>query len=234
MEKNYYQILEVDKNASPEVIEKAYKTLVKKYHPDLQQDSDKSTSEETIKKINEAYEVLSDKSKRENYDIKLNNYDQMLKAKHDEALKREMQNRERVVNNPTPPINNIVNTTISNPVKSSNVKEADNTNNTSVEKLNKKIEKQVYKEQKKLLKSQRLAYQNAYISELRNRGYNVKYKKSFKNYLSAFIFIIALILIAFILWHIPFIKNYLIDLYNNNIIFHMIGSLIANIINIFI
>ena len=43
-----------------------------------------------------------------------------------------------------------------------------------------------------------------------------------------------LILIAFILWHIPFIKNYLIDLYNNNIIFHMIGSLIANIINIFI
>ena len=84
------------------------------------------------------------------------------------------------------------------------------------------------------MKSQRLAYQNAYISELRNRGYNVKYKKSFKNYLSAFIFIIALILIAFILWHIPFIKNYLIDLYNNNIIFHMIGSLIANIINIFI
>ena len=158
----------------------------------------------------------------------------MLKAKHDEALKREMQSRERVVNNPTPPINNIVNTAISNPVKSSNVKEADNTNNTSVEKINKKIEKQVYKEQKKLLKSQRLAYQNAYISELRNRGYNVKYKKSFKNYLSAFIFIIALILIAFILWHIPFIKNYLIDLYNNNIIFHMIGSLIANIINIFI
>ena len=33
---NYYKILEVDKNASPEVIEKAYKTLVKKYHPDLQ------------------------------------------------------------------------------------------------------------------------------------------------------------------------------------------------------
>ena len=36
MEKNYYNILEVNKNASPEIIEKAYKTLVKKYHPDLQ------------------------------------------------------------------------------------------------------------------------------------------------------------------------------------------------------
>ena len=34
--KNYYEILEVDKNASEEVIEKAYKTLAKKYHPDLQ------------------------------------------------------------------------------------------------------------------------------------------------------------------------------------------------------
>ena len=36
MEKNYYEILEVDKNASDEIIEKAYKTLVKMYHPDLQ------------------------------------------------------------------------------------------------------------------------------------------------------------------------------------------------------
>ena len=35
--KNYYEILEVDKNASQEVIEKAYKALAKKYHPDLQQ-----------------------------------------------------------------------------------------------------------------------------------------------------------------------------------------------------
>ena len=38
LEENYYEILEVNKNASPEIIEKAYKTLVKKYHPDLQRD----------------------------------------------------------------------------------------------------------------------------------------------------------------------------------------------------
>ena len=37
MEQNYYDILEVNKNASSEIIEKAYKTLVKKYHPDLQE-----------------------------------------------------------------------------------------------------------------------------------------------------------------------------------------------------
>ena len=36
---NYYDILEINKNASSEIIEKAYKTLVKKYHPDLQQNN---------------------------------------------------------------------------------------------------------------------------------------------------------------------------------------------------
>ena len=73
MEQNYYDILEVSKNASPEIIEKAYKTLVKKYHPDLQKDSDKNKYEEKIKKINEAYDILSDSEKRKNYDFNLKN-----------------------------------------------------------------------------------------------------------------------------------------------------------------
>ena len=61
--KNYYEILEVDKNASQEVIEKAYKALAKKYHPDLQQGQAKHESAEKMKIINEAYEVLSDSYK---------------------------------------------------------------------------------------------------------------------------------------------------------------------------
>ena len=73
MEENYYEILEVNKNASPEIIEKAYKTLVKKYHPDLQEDNMKKIYEEKIKKINEAYDVLSNSEKRKNYDLNLNN-----------------------------------------------------------------------------------------------------------------------------------------------------------------
>ena len=71
MEKNYYDILEVNKNASPEVIEKAYKTLVKKYHPDLQDNDLKNEYEEKIKLINEAFEILSDSEKRKNYDLNL-------------------------------------------------------------------------------------------------------------------------------------------------------------------
>ena len=73
MEQNYYDILEVSKNASPEIIEKAYKTLVKKYHPDLQQDENKNKYEEKIKKINEAYDILSDPEKRKKYDLNLKN-----------------------------------------------------------------------------------------------------------------------------------------------------------------
>ena len=71
MGKNYYDILEVNKNASPEIIEKAYKTLVKKYHPDLQDNNLKAEYEEKIKLINEAFEVLSDSEKKKNYDLNL-------------------------------------------------------------------------------------------------------------------------------------------------------------------
>lgn len=66
--KNYYEILEVDKNASEEVIEKAYKTLAKKYHPDLQNNSD---CQDKMRKINEAYEILSNDFKRREYDEKI-------------------------------------------------------------------------------------------------------------------------------------------------------------------
>ena len=69
--KNYYEILEVSEKASPEFIKKAYTTLVKKYHPDLQPDGEKKAAEEKIKEINEAYEILSDKVKRANFDKNL-------------------------------------------------------------------------------------------------------------------------------------------------------------------
>ncbi len=66
MAKNYYEILGVDKNASQDDIKKAYRTLVKKYHPDLHPNDEKAA--EKFKEINEAHEVLSDEKKRKNYD----------------------------------------------------------------------------------------------------------------------------------------------------------------------
>lgn len=69
--KNYYDELEVSKKASKEVIEKVYKVLAKKYHPDTTNEIDKQVAEEKFKIISEAYEILSDEEKRKNYDIEL-------------------------------------------------------------------------------------------------------------------------------------------------------------------
>ena len=71
--KTFYELLEVDKNASDETIKTVYKSLVKKYHPDLKDGQEKIQAEDQIKKINEAYDVLSDPIKRHEYDQTLTN-----------------------------------------------------------------------------------------------------------------------------------------------------------------
>ena len=58
----YYDILHVDKNATPEEIKKSYRKLAMKNHPD------KGGDPELFQKITEAYEVLSDEEKRNLYD----------------------------------------------------------------------------------------------------------------------------------------------------------------------
>jgi molecular chaperone DnaJ len=63
MAKDYYNILGVDKGASDDEIKKAYRKLAHKHHPDKQ-----GGDAEKFKEINAAYQVLSDKSKRQQYD----------------------------------------------------------------------------------------------------------------------------------------------------------------------
>lgn len=63
--KDYYKILDVSKQASSDEIKQAYRRLARKFHPDVNPDK---TSEDKFKDINEAYEVLSDATKRRQYD----------------------------------------------------------------------------------------------------------------------------------------------------------------------
>lgn len=104
---NYYELLEVDVKASKEIIDKAFKVLAKRYHPDTQPEDKKAWAEEMFKKINEAYEVLSNPEAREKYDIELD-YDknsaiQALCAKneHLQKLVEELENELKQVKSHT-------------------------------------------------------------------------------------------------------------------------------------
>ena len=217
MKENYYDILEISKNASPEIIEKAYKTLVKKYHPDLQENDLKIKYEEKIKKINEAYEVLSDSEKRKNYDFNLKNdeitiddynnlYNENINLKNEiNILKNNLNNYKKNYNNNS--INNYNN----------NSDNAYNSMNNIENKINQKINNAVNQ-----------AYYDAYIQDLKNRGYKIKYKKTFKDFLALILTILIIFSVGFILWNIPFTKNYLINLYNGNLALQFIVNIFIN------
>lgn len=64
--KDYYKTLGVERNASEQDIKKSYRKLAMEYHPD--KNPDNSEAEQKFKEISEAYEILSDKEKKSNYD----------------------------------------------------------------------------------------------------------------------------------------------------------------------
>ncbi|MDO4282545.1 MAG: DnaJ domain-containing protein [Clostridia bacterium] len=106
--KNYYEILEVNEKASQEIISKVFKMHIKKWHPDLYQGDEKIKAENKTKEINEAYSVLSDETKRANYDMELQNeknilsgenYELEMLKEENEMLKRSIEKRDQIINN---------------------------------------------------------------------------------------------------------------------------------------
>ena len=206
MEQNYYEILEVNKNASPEIIEKAYKTLVKKYHPDLQQDENKNKYEEKIKKINEAYDILSDPEKRKKYDLNLKNTE--ISINDYNSLYQEninLKNNLNILKEKLNYLNNIQNNYEINNLNYNNLE--NNSENFLNNNLNSNKNNENYY---KNIKNNYNNYNNLKLNNLFN------FKKRLKDLLALIITILIFIFIFFILWHIPFTRNYLIKLYNEN------------------
>lgn len=223
MNKNYYDILQINKNASPEIIEKAYKTLAKKYHPDLQPEENKKQAEEILKDINEAYEVLSNPISKANYDNSLQeNY---ISEEDYENLYNQNEVLKSKLNNIYQQEKNIYNKNIN--YQKNNI----NNNYMNQEELFAKQQAENLKYQEELQRAREKAYHDAYIQDLKNIGYKIKYKKTFRDYLRGFISIVIVILVLIALWHIPFVHEFFINLYNENEFLHYIVDLFFNLFN---
>jgi curved DNA-binding protein CbpA len=99
--KRYYAILGVSEHASTQQIKRAYRCLARKYHPDR---NGSDVSDDMTKRINAAFEVLSDKDKREQYDKADFNYNNIASAESEKSNKdnEDKQNRastDSVTNN---------------------------------------------------------------------------------------------------------------------------------------
>ena len=203
--KNYYEILEVDKKASPEVIEKAYKTLVKKYHPDLQDGEKISEYEEKMKIINEAYSVLTDDYKKANYDeqlqentVPLVKYEELLHE--NQKLKYQLDNIRTQINNNETTINKIQNNS-----------QRDDTISRITKLMNENIKQ-----------ARAQAYNDAYEQDMKNRGYTIKYQHDLKYYLKFIGCLIIVVLVFFIIYQIPIVKRFFNQLYEENVLIQAI------------
>lgn len=201
--KDYYEILEVSKNASKEIIEKAYKVLAKKYHPDLQQENNKLVAEEKMKLINEAYEILSDVDKRKEYDIELENEE-----------KRKIQ--EQQIDN----------------YNKENVDEEqyDENEEEYSEPLTKKQIKEQIKQERKEQREYREEQERQYARYMRSLGYKVKERWTLKKFIRLLKTIVVVILFLLIIWIFPPTHKLLVEAYEQNSI---IRSMVEIFINIF-
>ena len=236
MNKNYYDILQINQNASPEIIEKAYKTLAKKYHPDLQEENNKKEAEEILKEINEAYEILSNPDKKALYDQNLKNetisqedYEKMYVQ--NEKLKEALNNLKNNTNN-----NQYSNINLNSFNTSTTENPKANINQENFEAIKKEEQELEYKRgqlqyQEQMEQARQKAYHDAYIQDLKNRGYRIRYKKSLKDYIKGIISIIIVIIIFILLWHVPFIQNFFMNLYENNESIYYAVDFFTNLFN---
>lgn len=219
---NYYDILEVSEKASKEVIEKAYKALAKKYHPDLNIDN-KKEAEAKMKELNEAYEVLIDDNKRANYDNILNKKREIQRRKEEYSAKSS-NNSSSPSNSSTKPDSIEKRFEDHNTIAYSKGYYTDKDDNFYVNTTN-----MDEKTKKKLQAQLQERYLEAYDAYLRERGYKLKYKWTFKRVLQVILIIVISIAVFTILFFIPPIHEYCLELYEENIVVKLIVDLFSSI-----
>lgn len=216
-EKTLYEILEVSENASGEIIEKAYKTLAKKYHPDLQEEANKKQAEAMMKKINEAYEILGNEEKRNRYDAELEE-----KRNQEELQRQNNQAYNNMYNNVQYQNNNATNNNINYDYEKERLK------------YERKLQEEEIRHRQKMQEDLNREYNNAYENYLRSLGYKIKHKWTKENTRDLLITIGVIIVVFIILWIIPPTHDWLVSFYENNpIVKTFVDIIIAIVVGIF-
>ena len=213
---NLYEVLEVSEKASKEIIEKAYKVLAKRYHPDLQEEKDKKQAEEKMKQINEAYAILIDDEKRRAYDIELNEERQKETQKNMQSKVNE--NRENVSVEQV-----IFNNLKSDEAKSQRQKEKQ-------DEINRRLEEEQRSNMEKLKSDLQRTYSNAYNNYLRSLGYKIKEPWTLKRFIELLKVIIIFAIIIIFIYFFPPTHKLLVDFYEQNIILKFIVDIFVKIV----
>ena len=213
---NYYEILEVSEKASKEVIEKAYRVLAKKYHPDGKPQEEKAKAEQRMKQINEAYDILSNEEKRRKYDSDLQWQKQQEEDRKRQEEQRKMQEtyeqmlqEERAINRQ--------NGEEKNQRAEQNKSYATNENSrmASAKAINEQMQR---------------AYRQAYNDYWRNKGYKIKEKWTWKKTKDLLKALGIILLIILFLWFFPPTHQMLVSFYEDNFIVKAVVDVIVNIV----
>ena len=202
----YYEILEVSRMASKEVITKAYKVLVRKYHPDLEQDEGKKEeAKEKMVRINEAYETLLDDEKRKKYDDTiaiLEEKERIAKEKERQQSKTQNVNNNRNIN-----VNrNIDNVNSNNNININNIDNDNNLNNdTKLQEEMQRAEEEIQMHKQNIVNQM---YED-YYNTLRRMGYNVVTVRPLKERIKAYLIAGIVILLLILIYNIPFIRGFI-------------------------
>ena len=84
-------------------------------------------------------------------------------------------------------------------------------------------------EELELQRQRQRAYHHAYLNSLRNMGYRIRYRKTWKDYLAVMLTIFILIIIGISLWYIPVTHDYFVNLYEENSAIRFLANIIGNI-----
>ena len=211
---NYYDILEVSPKASKEIITKAYRTLVKKYHPDANSKNSKPIDDEKIKKINEAYDVLCDEEKRKNYDMELEKIKEQennnIQLRYEKILEQNRLLQQELATLKARYEGNYNNQSLNNTYQENTNEDLNNSHHQNGnQNYNDNLQREI---DKRITQSVNKAYHDAYIQRMRDYGYRIYHKKTLKerakDLLSIFLAIMTILIILSILWQIPAIRNH--------------------------